>query len=71
MVQTLFGIREAKNGTETDKLQQTGTDGHKKIQHNDEENPNFSRKDFSQPKRLEDGRVPAKEAKKIEDRRTK
>ena len=31
MVQKVFGIREAKNGTETDELLQTGTDGHQRV----------------------------------------
>ena len=30
MVQKVFEIREAKNGTETDELLQTGTDGHQR-----------------------------------------
>ena len=31
MVQKVFGIREAKNGTEIDELLQTGTDGHQRV----------------------------------------
>ena len=30
MVQKVFGIREAKNGTETDERLQAGADGHPK-----------------------------------------
>ena len=30
MVQKVFGIREAENGTETDQFLQRGTDGHQK-----------------------------------------
>ena len=41
MVQKVFGIREAKNGTETSELLQTGTHGHQRIWQNDEKNPNF------------------------------
>ena len=43
MVQKVFGVREAKNGTETDELLQTGTDGHQRIWHNVEENSNAGR----------------------------
>ena len=52
VVQKVFGICEAKNGTETMKLLQTGTDGHQRI--------------WQMLKRiqtLEEGRVPVKEAK--------
>ena len=38
MVQKVFGIREAKGGTETDELLQTGTDGHQRVWQNVEEN---------------------------------
>ena len=31
MVQKVFGIREAKNGTETDEVLQIRTDGHQRI----------------------------------------
>ena len=31
MVQKVFGVCEAKNGTDTNELLQTGTDGHKRI----------------------------------------
>ena len=58
MVQKVFGICEAKNVTETHELLQTGTDGHQRIWQHAEENPNSIR-------------LPAKEAKKLEDRRTK
>ena len=40
MVQKVFGICEAKNGTETDDLLQTGTDGHQRIWQDVEENSN-------------------------------
>ena len=34
MVQKVFGIREAKNGTEADELLPTATDGHQRRRHN-------------------------------------
>ena len=34
MVQKVFGIREAKNGTETDELLQAGADGHRRVWQN-------------------------------------
>ena len=40
MVQKVFGIREAKNGTETDELLQTVTDGHQRMWQNNEEKSN-------------------------------
>ena len=40
MVQQVFGIWEAKNGTETDELLQTGTDGDQRIWQNAEKNSN-------------------------------
>ena len=43
MVQKVFGIREAKNGTETDELLQTGTDGHQRMWQHVEENSNSRR----------------------------
>ena len=43
MVQKVFGVREAKNGTETDELLQTGTDGIQRIWQNVEENSNAGR----------------------------
>ena len=52
MVQKVFRIREAKNGTKAGNLLQTRTDGHQRIWQNEEKNPT-----------LEEGRVPAKEAK--------
>ena len=52
MVQKVFRIREAKNGTETDALLQTGTDGHHGIW-----------KMLKKNRTLEDGRIPAKEPK--------
>ena len=41
MVQKVFGICEAKNGTETCELLQTGTDGHQRVWQHVEENSNF------------------------------
>ena len=41
MVQKVFGIREAKNGTETDELLQTGTDGYQRVWQNVEEDPSL------------------------------
>ena len=52
MVLKMFRIREAKNGAEAGDLLQTRTNGHQRIWQNDEKNPT-----------LEEGRVPAKEAK--------
>ena len=49
--QKVFGIREAKNGTETDELLQTRTEGTKEYG-----------KMLKNIQVLEDGRVPAKEA---------
>ena len=40
MVQKVFGTREAKNGTESDELLQTGTDGHQRVWQSAEKNPN-------------------------------
>ena len=53
MVQKVFGICEAKNGTKTNELLQTRTDGHQRIRQNDEKNPNSRGRK----------RVPAKEAR--------
>ena len=52
MVQKVFGICEAKNGTETDELLHTGTNGHRRIG-----------KMMKRIQILEEGRVPAKETK--------
>ena len=52
MVQKVFGICEAKNGTETDELLQAGTKGHRRIG-----------KMMKRIQILEEGRVPAKETK--------
>ena len=52
MVQKVFGIYEAKNGTDTDELLQTGKDGHQRIW-----------QDVEEIQILEEGRVPAKETK--------
>ena len=41
MVQKVFGICEAKNGTKTNELLQTGTHGHQRIWQNDAKSPNF------------------------------
>ena len=38
-----FGTCEAKKGTETDELLQTGTDGHQRVWQNVEEKSNFGR----------------------------
>ena len=40
MVQNVFVICEAKNGTTTDELLQTWTDGHQRIWQTGEKNPN-------------------------------
>ena len=40
VLQKVFGIREAKNGSETDELLQNGTDGHQRIWQHVEENSN-------------------------------
>ena len=49
MVQKVFGMCEAKNGTETHELLKTGTDGHPRIWQNAENNSNpRSRKSLSQ-----------------------
>ena len=53
MVQKVFGTCEAKNGTETNELLQTGTDGHPRVWQNVEENSSLGRR----------WRVPAKEAR--------
>ena len=39
MVQNVFGICEAKNGTTTHELLQTGTEGYQRIWQDDEKNP--------------------------------
>ena len=39
MVQKVFGIHEAKTGTETDELLQTGTDGHQRVWQTVEDDP--------------------------------
>ena len=44
MVQKVFGKCEAKNGTETDELLYTGTDGHQRVWKNAEENSNSGRR---------------------------
>ena len=41
MVQRVFGIREAKNGAETNELLQAGTDGCQRTWQNVEENSNL------------------------------
>ena len=43
MVQKVFGMCEAKNGTEANELQQAGTDGHQRIWQNAEKNSNCGR----------------------------
>ena len=53
MVQKMLGIREAKNGTKATKLLHARTDGHQK----------FFSKMVRIIQTLEEGRVPAKEAK--------
>ena len=40
MVQKVFGICEAKNGTKTNELLQTKTNGHQRIWQDGEKNPN-------------------------------
>ena len=59
-VQKVFGLREAKSGTETHALLQTGTDGHPSVWQNVEEDPSPGRR-----------QAPSKGCKKLEDRRTK
>ena len=44
MVHKVFGICEAKNGTETNELLLTGTDGHQRIWQNAENNSNSGRR---------------------------
>ena len=44
MVQRVFGIREAKNGTEADELLQTGTDGHQRVWQHVEKDPSLGGK---------------------------
>ena len=44
MVPKVFGIREAKNGTETNELLQTGTDGHSRVWQNVEEDSSPGRR---------------------------
>ena len=44
MVQKVFGICEAKTGTETNELLQSGTDGHQRIWQNAEKNSNSRRR---------------------------
>ena len=70
MVQKVFGICEAKNGTETDELLQTGTKGHQRIWQNDEKNSNSrGRKSPSQrdEERIEGGkkRITRKEYQRL------
>ena len=44
MAQKVFGICEAKNGTETGELLQTGKDGHQIVWQHVEENSNSRRR---------------------------
>ena len=44
MVWKVFGLREAKHGTETEELLQTGTDGHPRAWQNVEENSSPGRR---------------------------
>ena len=57
----MFGICEAKNGTETDELLQTGTGGHQRIWQNAENDSKISKKEESQPRRQRIGELREKE----------
>ena len=66
MAHKVFGICEAKSGTETDELLQTGTDGHPRAWWNVEEDPSPGRRSGPSEgcKKLEDGRTQEKNYEK-------